>query len=99
MLKPAAITVGLILALSPVLSGCASNSKAAAADGPVTTINSICPVQGDEFDHTNVDPSHMREWKGKRIGFCCSSCYKTFDKMSDAQKDEVLARAEANKAP
>lgn len=94
----AGIAVGLPLALSPVFAGCASNSKAGTTVGPVTTINSICPVQGDEFDNTNVDPSHMREWKGQKIGFCCSSSYKKFDKMTDAQKDEVLARAQANNA-
>jgi hypothetical protein len=88
------------LILTLAAAGCASKSQPAAAeDAAVTTINSVCPIAGDEFDSTNVDPSHMRAWKGQKIGFCCSNCYKKFDKMTDTEKDQVLARARTNQAP
>ncbi len=98
--RPRALLAGVFVITGLSLAGCASSSKSASPDDvPVATINSVCPIQGDEFDRTNVDPSHAREWNGKKIGFCCSSCYKSFDRMTDAQKNEVLARAEANAAP
>ncbi len=79
--------------------GCASSSKSAAApDGPVATINSVCPIGADPFDSSSVPPSLVRVHDGQRIGFCCESCPKQFDKMTDAQRDHILALAKANKA-
>jgi hypothetical protein len=85
----------------PVIAcaGCASSSRSAAApDGPVATINSVCPIGADPFDNASVPPSLVRVHHGQRIGFCCDSCPKQFDKMTDTQRDHILALAKANKA-
>ncbi len=37
-------------------------------------VNQVCPVSGSP-----VDPAHFREVAGRRIGFCCPNCPRTFD--------------------
>ena len=38
------------------------------------TFNSVCPITGEK-----VDPNvHRVDYKGKKIGFCCSGCDRDF---------------------
>ena len=75
------------------LSACKSESKPAADSGTVVkTANKTCPVSGKD-----VDPAVTRTWKGTTIGFCCNHCPATFDKMTDAEKDNVVTLAKTNK--
>ncbi len=94
-----------------VAAGCAAISLAFAAGcktcscegeeeseehAALTTINTICPIGGDEFEATGHEASLVRTYKGKNIGFCCSNCVNKFDKMADAEKDGILSLAVAN---
>ncbi|MHB8905368.1 MAG: YHS domain-containing protein [Melioribacteraceae bacterium] len=42
----------------------------------LTTWNKVCPVSGEEVDQETPTV----EYKGKVIGFCCSSCVSKFNK-------------------
>lgn len=97
-----AAVAGLVIAAGSV-TGCASKSGAdakasPAAEATLVSINSTCPVAGDAFDSRAVTAKQVRTRNGKTIGFCCPACAKDYDKMTEAQKDEVLARAEANRS-
>ncbi len=74
--------------------------KVTASEGAPTsiaTINSMCPIGGDEFNNTSHDAELSRNHKGKMIGFCCEGCVVRFDGMDEAGKDGILKLAEANK--
>lgn len=98
----------LILSCAASLSlfaGCANkaccepaNTTAQTADGKVAVINTMCPVGGDDFGSKERSGDLARAFNGKSIGFCCESCVKQFDKMSDEKKAAVLSAATANKA-
>jgi hypothetical protein len=75
------------------------NGHASAAATKVTTVNTVCPIEGGSFKQGSRDVSETRTWKGKTIGFCCEDCPEAFDKMSPADKDKVLAMAEHNTKP
>ncbi len=83
------------------LTGCACNDKKSEAAKPaatttasVKTVNTVCPIGGDDFGNS---PSAVRTVKGTSVGFCCDHCTAKFDKMSDAEKDNVVNLAKANK--
>jgi|GEM_PF-2177717 len=71
----------------------AKETVAAAAIVPAaagaTTINTICPIGGHKLDGDAVKMTY----KTKTIGFCCPDCIDEMNKMSEAQRDEVLAKA------
>jgi hypothetical protein len=96
---PAAL---LCLAL---LAGCNNQNRTqpaqAAAEpgaGSVQVVNSMCPIGSHEWDGTRTRAEGWtREWNGSRIGFCCLTCVRKFDAMTDEQKAQVLAAATANR--
>lgn len=63
--------------------------------GTVTTVNAYCAVMNVD----PVDPSIVREWNGKRVGFCCKGCLPKWDAMSDAEKSAALDAAMAKGTP
>lgn len=88
-----------------LFAGCASKGAccdaapaAAKSDANVTVINTLCPIGNDDFETKQRPAELARTWKGTSIGFCCESCVKTFDKMSDEKKADTAAAAAANKA-
>ena len=88
-----------VLACAAVLPACQSSNKtaekpAAASTTKVAAVNTVCPIGGDEF---GKDPSVTRTVKGTTVGFCCGHCTAKFDKMSDAEKENVVNLAKANK--
>lgn len=82
----------VVLAVS--MAGCSSDQKTTAkSDAPAAmSINKTCPVGG----HAAV-ASKTVSYKGKTIGFCCADCVESFNKMSEAEKDAVLAKASTGK--
>ncbi|MCC6322929.1 MAG: hypothetical protein IT438_16005 [Phycisphaerales bacterium] len=83
-------------------SGCATSEKSegewckAVKPGVVTTVNHYCVVVGDD----PVDPSVKAiTWKGQQVGLCCEGCRPRWNKMSEAEKDQAVARAVAKGKP
>jgi len=102
------VVTGLIV----IGSGCAGDSKIKriADDGTeenctpapaggnrpgVKAVNTVCPV----VDADGADESVTAEWRGKTIAFCCPTCVRKFDRMSDAEKDAMLVKATTYAAP
>jgi hypothetical protein len=54
-------------------------------------VNTHCPIMGAEFDPTDLDPSLVKEWNGKKVGFCCPPCLEEWDELTDVEKAEKLA--------
>lgn len=86
------------LVVAAALTACASTDKkadaAATTSAKMVTVNTTCPIGGDEF---GTAPSEVRTVKGTSIGFCCDHCTAKFDKMTDAEKENVVNLAKANK--
>ncbi len=87
------------LAAAVALTACASSTNKAdtsgtAATAKVAVVNTVCPIGGDEFGKS---PSDTRTVNGTSIGFCCDHCSAKFDKMTDAEKANVVNLARANK--
>lgn len=61
----------------------------AAADAKC--INTVCPIGGHKLDGEALKVNY----KGKTIGLCCPDCVEEMNKMSEAKRDEVLAKASA----
>jgi pectinesterase len=53
-------------------------------------VNNVCPIMGTKIDPAKVPDSLIRDYKGQKVGFCCSDCPKDWDSLSDAQKDAKL---------
>ncbi|MCC6676606.1 MAG: hypothetical protein IT436_05635 [Phycisphaerales bacterium] len=84
--------------LAAAMAGCSSEQKTTAkaetkAEAPAAmSVNKTCPIGG----HAAV-ASKTVAYKGKTIGFCCSDCIESFNGMSEAEKDAVLAKATTGK--
>ena len=68
-------------------------SSAAPADGKKFA-NAKCPIMGSKINPDNVTANLVREYKGKKIAFCCDGCPQQWDKLSDEQKEAKLKAAE-----
>ena len=55
--------------------------------------NTVCPLMGGDVDETVTT-----SWDGKTIGFCCAKCIPAWDKLSDEEKTEKLAKAASGDA-
>ena len=87
------------LAAGVALTACANSNKqadkpAAAASTKMVAVNTTCPIGGDDFGNA---PSVTRTVNGTTVGFCCDHCSAKFDKMTDAEKQNVVNLAKANK--
>lgn len=82
------LLIGLVLGAG-LLTGCQSADKAESAAAKATPVNEICPIGG----HAEPEMIHVA-YKGKTIAFCCDGCVQDFGKMSEADKDKILAKAE-----
>ncbi|HDZ22270.1 hypothetical protein LCGC14_0238660 [marine sediment metagenome] len=81
-----------------LLVGCGDKgAKSTEAKAPATevVINSACPMMGTAMDPAKVSADLTREFKGKKIGFCCAKCPVAWDKLSDEEKDAKLAETES----
>ena len=53
-----------------------AKKKAAGDKGkPAAVVNKLCPVHPEDA----VDSTVTTEYEGKKVGFCCVDCLKTFD--------------------
>ncbi len=94
------------IAVLSLVAACASKTRSDASDsaaqkttgGKVAVINTMCPIGADDYESKERPADLARTYNGKSIGFCCESCVKQFDKMSDEKKAAVLTAAAANKA-
>jgi hypothetical protein len=50
---------------------------------------------GNEIKADELAPELIREWNGKRVGFCCPPCLEEWAEMTDAQRAEKLANPPA----
>jgi hypothetical protein len=104
-------SLALLATAALTLAGCAGNkeggccddaatNKSAAATTPaarVTTVNTVCPLSGEDFGSNTRSAELVGSYKGENVGFCCAGCAKKFDKMSDEKKSAALVAAKANK--
>ncbi|MCE5327808.1 MAG: hypothetical protein LLG01_15485 [Planctomycetaceae bacterium] len=67
--------------------------SAMSLDSTVTFVNERCPIMGSTIDPDKVPASLVRDYKGKKVAFCCGGCPGQWDKLSDVQKDEKLRAA------
>lgn len=86
------MTVALSLAAG--LAACNSSPKAA-DDASYVTVNKVCAVMHEDGHPVDPNDPVMVEYKGKKVGFCCSDCIDSWNAMSDADKDKALAAATA----
>jgi len=59
----------------------------------IAVINSKCPMpMGGAVKPAGVSAELVREFDGKKIGFCCAGCLPDWDKLSDDGKKAALAK-------
>jgi|GEM_PF-1394961 len=56
-------------------------------------VNSCCPIEGTKLDADKVSAEMTCEFKGQKVGFCCSGCPAAWDKLSDEEKEAKLKEA------
>ena len=56
-------------------------------------VNVRCPMMGSPIHPDKVTPQLTREFKGKKVAFCCGNCPKMWDQLTDAQKEQKLSQA------
>ncbi|TWT56902.1 hypothetical protein KOR42_02570 [Thalassoglobus neptunius] len=89
--------LSLSLLLAAAFVGCNQSPSTDSGDAgeqaasSVTIANEHCPIMGGKV---SVEAKTV-EWDGKTIGFCCDGCDEKFMALSDEEKSEKLAAAEA----
>jgi len=58
--------------------------------GKAGFINTKCPIMGGSINPAKVPERLIREYKGRKVAFCCGGCPSKWDKLSDAEKDARL---------
>ncbi|MBW8001366.1 MAG: hypothetical protein FVQ80_05020 [Planctomycetes bacterium] len=58
-------------------------------------VNNKCPFMGAPINPDKVTANLTRDYKGKKVAFCCAGCPTKWDKLSDEQKEEKLAKVGA----
>jgi len=92
-------TVLLAAVLAVGLGGCGKDEAApparpggAAAETQPKFVNDRCPIMTDSvIDPDNVPPTLVREFRGKKVAFCCAGCPAAWDRLSDDEKASKLA--------
>lgn len=87
-----------LMCLSPllILSGCSeSGVEVATSVAASEIVNVKCPIMGHEVETENLDPALVKEWNGKKVGFCCPPCLEEWDELTDAEKAEKIANPSA----
>jgi hypothetical protein len=91
------LAAGLLLLGTAGLAACSTCPHSGTAQcgapkpGVITSVNQTCVMMPED----PVDPAIVREYKGQRVGFCCTGCIPRWDRLTEAQKDAKLARAVA----
>ncbi|MFH5802791.1 hypothetical protein [Alienimonas sp. DA493] len=90
-----------VAALTALAAGCAveppTDGDLTATDAPAATpaaasepVNETCPLMGGD-----VDPAVTTEWNGQTVGFCCAKCIPEWKELTEEEKAEKLAAAQA----
>ena len=69
--------------------------KAMSAKGKI--VNALCPIMGTKLDPSKVPAGLTRAYNGAKVGFCCGGCPAAWDKLTDQQRQEKLAKAGVSK--
>ena len=77
--------VCLILGTTLLIAGCAS--KPAPTPPTSDLVNKTCPLMGDP-----ANPSYQVEYKGGKVGLCCSRCVERWKDMTNAERDAALMK-------
>jgi hypothetical protein len=83
----------LVLGTGGCDKGKSSGTTAAAAKPVGKFANAFCPIMGTKIDPKMVTANLTREYKGKKVAFCCEGCPVAWDKLTDEQKGAKLAAA------
>ncbi len=79
-----------VAAMALAVTGCNSTQKNdGASAGAMKAVNTKCPIV--PADTLNTDVYTM--YKGQKVAFCCPGCINDWNMLSDAQKEEKLAKA------
>lgn len=80
-----------------VVTGCGNGHDHGDGGKAVKVANTVCPVMGKKLPAAGVSADLVREYKGRKIGFCCAGCPKKWDKLPDAKKIELMAKLSGDK--
>lgn len=72
--------------------GTDASSSSGTSQSSAKVVNTRCPIMGSAINPAKVPDSLTREYKGQKIGFCCTGCPAAWDRLSDADKDAKLAK-------
>lgn len=56
------------------------------------TVNDACPISGQKIGMMDTPEKLTTIFKGKKVGFCCPNCPPAWDKLTDTEKEEKLAK-------
>ncbi len=61
----------------------------------VQVVNDRCPIAGSHSVGKDrvQDVALVRDFRGKKVGFCCENCLPVWDKLSDERKQAALDAA------
>jgi hypothetical protein len=54
-------------------------------------VNVTCPILRTKIDPVHVPDALTREFKGQKVGFCCTACLTAWDQLTDTEKEAKLA--------
>ena len=57
-----------------------------------TFANDRCPIMGSPIMPDKIANDLIRDYKGRKIAFCCAGCPAQWDKLTDAGRDAKLAK-------
>ncbi len=84
--------------MAAFIVGCAeSDNGSASSSGSVaaaTPVNENCPIMEGKV----TPEGGTVQWNGKTIGFCCEGCDEKWAELSEEEKAEALAEANARPA-
>lgn len=60
--------------------------------------NDRCPIMNSAINPAQTTAALTRVFQGKTVAFCCAGCPAAWDKLTDAQKAEKLAKVTPAKA-
>jgi len=83
----------VVLAMTALASvGCSDAPVEITASAVATEIvNTKCPIMGHDVDPADLDPTLVKDWNGKKVGFCCPPCLEEWDELTEAEKAEKIA--------
>ena len=108
-MKRTSILASLLVGTAVILSGCCCSdhhdeencnpgkAPAGATVSPAGTVNLYCVVVPRDLIGADAATT---EWRGEKVGFCCSHCVTKWNKMTESERDTKVAAAKIkNTAP